>query len=97
MNDLVDEFVTFFFAGHDTTAIILSFMLENVLRHPDVKEKTLDEVIKVLSNRDDVEYKDLNQLDYIGSGGLSAGLAGNQGSPHQRDQNLFTCGRRSRP
>ena len=66
MNDLVDEFVTFFFAGHDTTAIILSFMLENVLRHPDVKEKTLDEVNKVLSNRDDVEYEDLNQLDYIG-------------------------------
>uniref|UniRef100_A0A182NA57 Rho-GAP domain-containing protein n=1 Tax=Anopheles dirus TaxID=7168 RepID=A0A182NA57_9DIPT len=44
--DIREEVDTFTFAGHDTTASALTFLLYNVARHPDVQEKLYEEIIE---------------------------------------------------
>ncbi|KAI9251384.1 cytochrome P450 [Phascolomyces articulosus] len=41
----------FFIAGHDTTAIALSYAMYNLATHPEVQKKAREEVIKVLGDK----------------------------------------------
>ena len=66
MEDMVDEFVTIFVAGHDTTATVLSFALERIILRPAIWKKMFDEIEMVLQERDDVEFDDLANMEYIG-------------------------------
>ncbi|XP_068759396.1 cholesterol 24-hydroxylase-like [Montipora capricornis] len=66
IEDLVDEFVTFFVAGYETTSNQLSFTLYEILRHSEVEERILQEIETVLGSRQFVEYKDLGNLQYLG-------------------------------
>jgi len=45
---LRDEVVTFFTAGHETTAVALTHLLDQLARHPDVRERLEEEVDRVL-------------------------------------------------
>ncbi|XP_068730892.1 cholesterol 24-hydroxylase-like [Montipora capricornis] len=63
---LVDEFVTFFFAGQETTANQLSFTLYEILKHSCVEERIVQEIGNVLGSRQFVEYSDLGNLQYLG-------------------------------
>lgn len=64
MENLIDEFVTFFFAGHDTTSSLLSFSLMELSDHPKIQERLLDEMNEVLGERTEVEFNDLPNLKY---------------------------------
>jgi cholesterol 24(S)-hydroxylase len=66
LDDIIDEFVTMFIAGQETTANSLSFTLYEVIRNPHVKAKLLNEVNEVLGERDYVEFDDLAKLKYLG-------------------------------
>ena len=66
LDDIIDEFVTIFFAGQETTANSLSFTLYEVIRNPHVEAKLLNEVKAVLGERDYVEFDDLAKLKYLG-------------------------------
>ncbi|KAL9961375.1 hypothetical protein ACROYT_G030299 [Oculina patagonica] len=65
MDDLVDNFLTIFVAGQETTSNQLSFTLYEILRHPEIKERILEEIEEVLGCRNNVEYEDLGKLQYL--------------------------------
>ena len=66
LDDIIDEFLTIFIAGQETTSNLLSFALYEVIRNPHVEEKLLNEVNEVLGERDHVDFDDLANLKYLG-------------------------------
>ena len=66
MDEMVDEFLTIFLAGQETTANSLSFTLYEIIRNPDIESKLLNEIKEVLGERDDVKFEDLTKLKYLG-------------------------------
>ncbi|XP_028406688.1 cholesterol 24-hydroxylase-like [Dendronephthya gigantea] len=66
MEDIIDEFLTVFLAGQETTANSLSFTLYEIISNPHVEEKLLNELDTVLAGRDYVEFDDLAKLTYLG-------------------------------
>uniref|UniRef100_A0A8C5Q7P3 Cholesterol 24-hydroxylase n=1 Tax=Leptobrachium leishanense TaxID=445787 RepID=A0A8C5Q7P3_9ANUR len=63
--NLVDNFVTFFIAGQETTANQLSFAILELARNPQILEKVQAEVEDVIGSRRDLEYEDLGKLKYL--------------------------------
>ncbi|XP_019613831.1 PREDICTED: cholesterol 24-hydroxylase-like [Branchiostoma belcheri] len=63
---LVDDFVTFFIAGSETTANQLSFTLMELGRYPDVLEKLRAEMREVCGNKEYITYEDIGKLQYMG-------------------------------
>ncbi|KAL5496578.1 hypothetical protein EMCRGX_G012887 [Ephydatia muelleri] len=61
---LVDDFVTFYVAGQETTANTLSFAVILVHQHPEVLERLLAEIDEVLGSRTSVTAEDLEKLKY---------------------------------
>ncbi len=64
--DIIDEFITIFIAGQETTSSSLAFTLYEILNNPHVEAKLLDEIKEVLGEREEVEFDDLAKLKYIG-------------------------------
>ncbi|KAH9890299.1 cytochrome P450 [Xylariomycetidae sp. FL2044] len=48
---IIDNMITFLFAGHDTTAGLLSFLMFPLIRNPDAYTKVQEEVHRVLGAR----------------------------------------------
>nr|XP_028569690.1 cholesterol 24-hydroxylase-like isoform X3 [Podarcis muralis] len=63
--NLLDNFVNFFFAGHETTANLLSFTIMELGRHPEIVAKLQEEVDKVIGMNREVVYEDLGNLKYL--------------------------------
>lgn len=53
------------FAGHDTTATLLSFAIGMIATHKQVEDKLLAEVDSVLGDRDIPTHDDLSRLTYL--------------------------------
>jgi len=51
MEQVYDEAITLFIAGHETTAIALSWTLYLLATHPKIEAKLLDEIERVLGDR----------------------------------------------
>ncbi|XP_068689860.1 cholesterol 24-hydroxylase-like [Montipora foliosa] len=62
--ELIDHFVTFFVAGQETTAALLSFLLAEIGKHPEVEKKLSQEVEDVIGSRQFVTNDDLSKLQY---------------------------------
>ncbi|XP_053545297.1 cholesterol 24-hydroxylase-like [Bombina bombina] len=62
---LLDNFVTFFIAGHETTTNQLSFAVMELARNPDILEKVQDEVDEVIGSKREVDHEDLGKLQYL--------------------------------
>ncbi|KAM8921100.1 cholesterol 24-hydroxylase-like [Pelodytes ibericus] len=62
---LIDNFVTFFIAGQETTANQLSFAVMELARHPEILEKVQAEVDEVIGSKRDLDYDDLGKLQYL--------------------------------
>ena len=65
-DEIIDEFITIFIAGQETTASSLGFTLYEILRNPLVETKLLSEINEVLGERENVEFDDLPKLKYLG-------------------------------
>ncbi|NWH80120.1 CP4FE hydroxylase, partial [Piaya cayana] len=70
-NSLSDEAIaaeadTFMFAGHDTTASALAWLLYNLARHPQHQQRCRQEVHELLRGRqaDEIEWEDLSRLPF---------------------------------
>ncbi|KAH8270580.1 hypothetical protein KR018_012042, partial [Drosophila ironensis] len=68
-DEIREEVDTFMFEGHDTTTSALSFCLHELSRHPEVQDRLLEEIDRVLgSDRSrPVTIRDLNELKYMES------------------------------
>ncbi|KAK7907124.1 hypothetical protein WMY93_015736 [Mugilogobius chulae] len=62
---LVDNVVTFFIAGQETTANELAFCVMELGRHPDILEKVKKEVDEVIGVKTEISYDDLGNLTYL--------------------------------
>ncbi|KAM3603003.1 uncharacterized protein V6R79_014859 [Siganus canaliculatus] len=62
---MLDNFVTFFIAGQETTANQLGFCVMELTRRPDIVEKLRKEVDEVLGMKKEISYDDLGQLVYV--------------------------------
>ncbi|XP_070375416.1 cytochrome P450 4F2-like isoform X1 [Equus asinus] len=65
--DIRAEVDTFMFAGHDTTASGLSWVLYNLARHPEHQERCRQEVRELLRDREpkEIEWDDLAQMPFL--------------------------------
>src|SRR5579864_1077476 len=63
---LRDEVLTFLLAGHETTALALSWTWHLLAQHPEIEEKLRSELDRVLGGRTP-EFSDLAALPYIDS------------------------------
>ncbi|TFK38345.1 cytochrome P450 [Crucibulum laeve] len=59
-----DNMVTFFVAGHDTTASAMSSLVYYLAQYPEYQERARKEVIKALGN-DQPNTKNLNQIPFV--------------------------------
>uniref|UniRef100_A0A669B672 Cholesterol 24-hydroxylase n=1 Tax=Oreochromis niloticus TaxID=8128 RepID=A0A669B672_ORENI len=62
---MLDNFVTFFIAGQETTANQLAFCIMELGRHPDILEKAKKEVDDVIGMKHEISYDDLGKLVYL--------------------------------
>ena len=63
---MVDDFLTFFVAGQETTANTLSFCLMELGRNPDVLIKLREELDSNVGSKSVLEYEDIVRLSYTG-------------------------------
>ncbi|XP_022793241.1 cholesterol 24-hydroxylase-like isoform X2 [Stylophora pistillata] len=66
IEDLVDDFVTFFIAGHETTSSLLAFCVLDLGDHPDILDSLVGEVFDVLGEKQHVSFDDLAKLHQLG-------------------------------
>eukprot|EP00250_Pteridium_aquilinum_P017218 c23513_g1_i1 orf=182-1735(+) len=65
MQDIVDECKTFFFAGHDTTATLLTWTTMLLAINPEWQERTREEVLLVCG-KESPSYDSLQSLKIVG-------------------------------
>ncbi|KAM3917972.1 cholesterol 24-hydroxylase-like [Leptodactylus fuscus] len=65
LEDLIDNFVTFFIAGQETTANQLSFAVMELARNPEILTRVQSEVDEVIGSKRDIDYEDLGKLQYL--------------------------------
>ncbi|KAM8929973.1 cytochrome P450 4B1-like [Pelodytes ibericus] len=62
--DLRAEVDTFMFAGHDTTASGISWILYCLAQHPEHQQRCREEIREILGGRDTIEWDDLSKMPY---------------------------------
>ncbi|KAF7234795.1 Cholesterol 24-hydroxylase [Varanus komodoensis] len=62
---MLDNFVNFFFAGHETSANQLSFTLMELGRNPEIVAKLQAEVDDIIGMKKHISYDDLKKLKYL--------------------------------
>ncbi|KAM6128715.1 cytochrome P450 4B1-like [Phoenicopterus ruber ruber] len=62
--DLRAEVDTFMFAGHDTTASGISWLLYCLSLYPEYQQQCREEIQGILGDRDTVEWEDLGKMTY---------------------------------
>jgi len=63
--DIVDEFITFFLAGMDTTAHLVSMSLYYFTQHPQYLARARQEADKFYKNGKNLTLEDLQKMDFI--------------------------------
>lgn len=61
---MADDFVTFFVAGQETTANTLGFCFLEIGKNPEIMKKAREEIDRVLGERTEVNFQDVNELKY---------------------------------
>ncbi|NXR24740.1 CP46A hydroxylase, partial [Cinclus mexicanus] len=63
--NILDNFITFFVAGHETSANQMTFTVMALGQHPEILERAQTEVDEILGAKRDVDYEDLGKLTYL--------------------------------
>lgn len=61
---MIDDFMTFFVAGQETTANTLAFCFLELAKSPELVKKARLEIDRVLGERTEVTIQDINELKY---------------------------------
>ncbi|XP_070576491.1 cholesterol 24-hydroxylase-like isoform X2 [Ptychodera flava] len=64
IENALDEFVTFFIAGQETTASQMSFTLMELLRYPEIEHRVRTEIDAILNGRMAIQYEDIGRMSY---------------------------------
>lgn len=65
-DDIREEVDTFTFAGHDTSASALTFILYNIAKYPDIQKRMYDEIVEVVGpDHTELTLHTLNELRYL--------------------------------
>ncbi|XP_060085768.1 cholesterol 24-hydroxylase-like [Ylistrum balloti] len=62
---LLDNFLTLFLAGQETTSCLLSFCLISLGKHPHILKRLRDEIDRVVGEKPSVEFEDLCEVHYL--------------------------------
>ncbi|XP_056401606.1 cholesterol 24-hydroxylase-like isoform X1 [Hyla sarda] len=62
---MLDNFVTFFVAGQETTANQLSFTMMELTRQPEITQRLRAEIDEVIGFKRDLSYDDITNLTYM--------------------------------
>jgi len=62
---VLDECMTIFLAGHETTAVGLTWTWLELLQHPEILQKLTQEIAEKLGDRT-ISYDDLSEMPYLG-------------------------------
>uniref|UniRef100_A0A673H018 Cholesterol 24-hydroxylase n=1 Tax=Sinocyclocheilus rhinocerous TaxID=307959 RepID=A0A673H018_9TELE len=62
---MLDNFVTFFIAGQETTANQLSFAIMELGRQPEIYKRAKAEVDEILGTKRNISYEDLGKFTYL--------------------------------
>ncbi|PIK62667.1 putative cholesterol 24-hydroxylase [Apostichopus japonicus] len=65
MEEMIDEFVTLFVGGYETTSTLLSFTMVCLGQNPHVLKKLLEEVDSVIGDKEDITYDDIIKMEYM--------------------------------
>jgi len=65
MEEMLDEFVTFFLAGNETTANLLASAMMHLGKNPDIMYRLKTEVDAVIGDKEVIPYEDLSKLEYM--------------------------------
>jgi len=63
--EIIDNIKIFYFAGHETTAILLSYVFYFIIKFPDVFKKMQQEVDSVIGNSKEITSEHIEKLIYI--------------------------------
>jgi len=61
---IVDESLTFLFAGHDTTSALLSWCCSLLANAPEVVHKMREEIKQVIGDKEKISFDDVRQLRF---------------------------------
>ena len=64
LESMIDDFVTFFIAGQETTANTLSFCFMELARNPKVYQKLKEEINQEIGSKATITFEDLSNLEY---------------------------------
>ncbi|XP_060684587.1 cholesterol 24-hydroxylase-like isoform X1 [Hemiscyllium ocellatum] len=62
---MLDNFITFFIAGQETTANLIAFVIMELTRQPEIRTKLQAEVDEVVGLKSDVTADDIGRLQYM--------------------------------
>lgn len=63
----MEQFMTFIFAGTDTTSHLTTMMAYELAKKPDILRRIRNEIITLLNGRkiEDLEHNDLNKMEIM--------------------------------
>ncbi|MGZ5470793.1 MAG: cytochrome P450, partial [Nitrososphaeraceae archaeon] len=61
---LRDEVMTIFLAGHETTANALTWTFYLISEHPEIDERLQKEIYSIVGNKIDISFDDIQKLEY---------------------------------
>ncbi|PIK56140.1 putative cholesterol 24-hydroxylase [Apostichopus japonicus] len=64
METMVDDFVTFFVAGQETTSNLLGFTILELGKRPDIAKRVQEEIDSIVGDKEFVEYQDVMKMEY---------------------------------
>jgi len=64
-SEIIDEFCTFFFAGTETTAHLLTLTIIYLSKYPEITDKLRSEIKSVIKSDSDFTKDNLNKLEYM--------------------------------
>nr|QEV83800.1 cytochrome P450 [Brachionus rotundiformis] len=65
IEDLIDDFVSLFIAGQETTANLIAQVVLEVGQKPEILKKIKKEIEEEIGFKTDLKYEDLNKLKYL--------------------------------